>query len=162
MDTSLFIIAIVVLVPGMVMALVPALPGMLYMFIIALVYAFIDGFVHVTGTDIAILGGVTAVAMLIDLSSGIIGAKWGGAHWSSLIYGVLGLVMGGLFIPIPFIGSLVGLFIGILGAEWYRTAHIKKAGKAAFGSFAGSLVGMVSNGVFALAFLTLFIIFAWN
>lgn len=156
-----FILAILLLVPGLIMAIVPGLPGLLYMLVIALVFGLIDQFTHMTLGNFGILALITAVAMLLDLFSGIIGAKWGGAHWTSIIYGLAGLIIGSVVIPVPIVGSLAGMFLGVLFSEWYRTANIKKAHKAAVGSFAGSLVGMVGNGVAAVAFLTLFIVFAW-
>lgn len=143
------------------MAIVPGLPGLLYMLIVALIFGLIDHFTHMTLGNFGILALITAVAMLLDLFSGIIGAKWGGAHWTSIIYGLAGLIIGSLVIPIPIVGSLAGMFLGVLFSEWYWTANIKKANKAAVGSFAGSIVGMIGNGVAAIAFLTLFLIFAW-
>lgn len=161
MFTTYLIIAIVLLIPGLVMAIVPGLPGLLYMLTIATVFGFVDGFTHLTLGNLGILAAITAVAMLLDLFSGIIGAKWGGARWSSVIYGMIGLIIGSLVIPVPIVGSLAGLFLGVLFAEWYHTANFKKANKAAIGSFAGSMVGMAGNAVAAVAFVTFFIIFSW-
>lgn len=160
-DSVTLTIFVVLLLPGLVMAIVPGLPGLLYMLVIAVIFGLIDHFTHFTLGNLGILAAITAVAMLLDLFSGIIGAKWGGAHWSSIMYGLAGLIVGSLVIPVPIVGGLVGMFLGVLFAEWYRTASIKKANKAAIGSFAGSLVGMIGNGVAAAAFFTLFIIFAW-
>lgn len=165
MDTSHLLVIIVfavLLIPGVVMSLMPGLPGLLYMFFVVLIFGFIDQFTNLTLGNIGILAIITAVAMLVDLTSGIIGAKWGGAHWSSLIYGAIGLVVGAFVIPIPIVGSIVGLFLAILVAEWCRTLSFRKANKAALGGFAGSLVGIISNGTAAVAILTLFIIFAWS
>lgn len=144
------------------MAIAPGLPGLLYMLVVAIIFVLFDHFTHLTVANLGILIIVTATGMFLDLFSGIVGAKWGGAHWSSLGYGLLGLIIGSLTIPVPIVGSLVGLFLGILGAEWYRTSSITKAHKAALGSFAGSIAGMIGNGIAAVAFLVLFIVFAWK
>lgn len=161
MSSVIVSIFALLLIPGFIMALVPGLPGLLYMLVIATVFGFIDNFTHLTLGNLGILAIITTVAMLMDFFSGIVGAKWGGAHWSSIIYGMVGLVAGSILIPVPIVGSLAGLFLGVLFSEWYRTASIKKANKAAVGSFAGSLVGMAGNITAAVAFVTLFIIFAW-
>jgi hypothetical protein len=63
------IFSIVLLIPGIVMALVPGLPGLLYMLVIALVFGFIDQFTHLTLGNLGILAAITAVAMLLDLFS---------------------------------------------------------------------------------------------
>jgi len=160
--TILVIITAALLIPGIVMSLIPGLPGLLYMLTIALIFGVIDDFIHLTLTNLAVLALLMIVAMIIDLSSGLLGARWGGASIKSLWYGFLGLVVGTIAIPIPVVGSLAGLFLGILIAEWYRTRDMKKAQKAALGGFAGSLVGMAINVTAALAFIISFVVFALN
>ncbi|MBP6858361.1 MAG: DUF456 domain-containing protein [Candidatus Pacebacteria bacterium] len=154
------IVTAVLLLPGVLMALIPGLPGLLYMLTVALIFGAFDHFEHLTLGNLGILALVMTLAMLADLSSGLIGARWGGASTKSLLYGFLGLLVGTVVIPIPVVGSLAGLFLGILVAEWYRTADIKKAEKAAIGGFAGSLVGMAVNVTAAITFVVLFLIFA--
>lgn len=158
----LTIVTAVLLLPGVVMALIPGLPGLLYMLTVALIFGVFDHFEHLTLANLGILALIMALAMIADLSSGLIGARWGGASTKSLLYGFLGLLIGTVAIPVPVVGSLAGLFIGILAAEWYRTADFKKAEKAAIGGFAGSLVGMAVNVTAAVAFVVSFIIFALN
>ena len=158
--TIILIIASILLALGVVMAVLPAVPGMLYMMLVALMYGFYDHFTLFTLGNLGILAIIAAVAMVIDTVSGMIGAKWGGAHWSSIISGIVGLVLGSLFIPIPIVGSLIGMFFGILASEWYRTRNISQANRAATGSLLGTLAGTGFKVVAAIAFLVLFIIFA--
>ncbi len=158
--TIILIIAGVLLIPGIIMSIIPAIPGMLYMIVIALLYGFYDHFTVMTLIDLAILGAVAAIAMIIDTVSGMIGAKWGGAHWSSLISGLAGLILGSAFIPVPIIGSLVGMFFGVLASEWYRTRNVSQAHRAATGSLLGSLAGAGVKIVASVLFLILFVVFA--
>jgi uncharacterized protein YqgC (DUF456 family) len=102
------------------------------------------------------------MAMLIDFISGIVGAKWGGAHWSSIASGIVGLIVGSVFIPIPVVGSLAGMFLGVLSSEYYRTHNLKKAEKAAMGSFFGFIAGTGVRIIASVVFLILFIVFSWN
>ncbi len=131
----------ILLVPGILLALVPGIPGILYMLLVAVVFGFIDHFAHLSGLDITILSILAAVTLFVDFISGILGAKWGGAHWSSIIWGTVGLVLGSFFIPIPFLGSVIGMFLGVLGSEYHRTKDVRMANKAATGSFLGWLAG---------------------
>ena len=158
--TIILIIASILLVPGIIMAIIPAIPGMLYMLIIALFYAFYDRFVHVTLLDLGILALITALAMIIDTVSGLIGAKWGGAHWTAIVSGFVGLILGSAFIPVPIVGSLAGMFFGILASEWYRTRNVTHAHRAATGSLIGSLAGTGVKIAASVAFFALFIFFA--
>ena len=159
-DIFILVAASVLLIPGILMAIIPTVPGMLYMLVIVLVYGIYDHFVHVTWIEFGILAAITAVAMIIDTVSGLIGAKWGGAHWSSIVSGIVGLILGSALIPIPIVGSIIGMFFGVLASEWYRTRNMSQAHRAATGSLLGTLAGAGVKIVAAIVFLVLFIIFA--
>ena len=98
------------MVPGILMSLFPMLPGMLYMFFVALVFAIVDGFAHFSSTDLIILGVVVALAMIADFIAGFVGARKGGANTKSLIGGMIGLVVGSFIIPIPVLGTFAGFY----------------------------------------------------
>ncbi len=153
------IIAALLLIPGIAMAVLPV-PGALYMFIVALVFAYIDGFMHLSATDISILAALTFLTMLVDFFAGMIGAKWGGAAWMSIVWGFFGFIVGSAIIPIPIFGSLAGMFIGVLASEWFRTRDVRQAHKAAAGSFLGWLAGTGFKVASAVAFIVLFVILA--
>ncbi len=159
MSIAFAILLFTLLFVGVGIAAIPSLPGLLYMFLVVVGFSFVDHFKHFTGLDILIFGIITAVAMLVDFFSGILGAKWGGAHWTSLFSGFAGLLLGSFFIPIPILGSMIGMFLGVLISELYRTKNVTNAGKAAAGSFLGSVVGMVVNIFCALLFFGLALYF---
>ena len=158
--TVILIISIALLIPGIVLAIIPNIPGLFYMLAITLIFGVYDNFIHLTSVNIVELSALVIVATAADLFSGMAGAKWGGAHWKSLIAGIVGLILGSFVIPVPIAGSLIGMFLGILISEWYRTESFAKAHRAAMGSFAGTVVGTIVKGVAAVAFVILFIIFA--
>ena len=152
------IVATILLIPGIFMAIMP-FPGILYMFAIALIAAMIDGFVHLSSFDIGVLAVLSVVVLLVDTFAGMVGAKAGGAHWSSAIWSVLGFIVGSLVIPVPVLGSLTGMFLGVLVSEWYRTKNVRRANKAALGTFWGWLAGTGFKIVASVAFLVLFLVF---
>jgi|ERR1035437_3447216 uncharacterized protein YqgC (DUF456 family) len=153
------LILIALLVPGIIMSVVPGFPGLLYMFVIVVIFKIAGYGMHISAFDIVILAVITVFAMAIDFFSGAIGAKWGGAHWSSFFSGFAGLLLGSFFIPIPIAGSLLGMFLGILASELYRTRNTAKAGKAAAYSIVGSVLGGVVNILCAILFLGLALYF---
>lgn len=155
-------ISSLLLVPGILASLIPGIPNLLYMLLVTLVFGFYDNFVHITGSNIITLIIVAVVAMLIDFISGIIGAKWGGASWKSIIYGLAGLVVGSMFIPVPIFGSVIGMFLGVLFYEYYRTRSVRVANRAAVGSFLGFLAGTSVRVGASILFLILFVVFAAN
>jgi uncharacterized protein YqgC (DUF456 family) len=154
----ILIVASLLLIPGIFMAFMP-FPGILYMFAIALVAAMLDGFVHLSSTDIGVLAILSVLVILADVFSGMIGAKAGGAHWSSAIWSIVGFIAGSLLIPVPVLGSLTGMLLGVLVSEWYRTKDVRHANKAALGTFWGWLAGTGFKLVASVAFLVLFLVF---
>lgn len=145
------------LVPGLFMTLLPMMPALTYMFVVAGVFALIDEFVRITPANLAVLGGILALSILIDWSAGLLGARFGGASVRSLLYGIAGLFVGGiLFFPF---GGLVGLFAGVLVAELLADRSSHEALRAATGSFLGAVGGMLTNAFLALLFFGLFLYF---
>lgn len=155
----LSIIAAMLVLPGILMAIVPGLPGHIYMFTVAFMFAAMTHFTIITQSNLIVLAVVTLISMVFDIFSGVAGAKYGGAHWSSLIAGTVGLVAGTIVIPIPIVGSVAGLFIGVFLYELYRGRDVALARKAATGSFVGSLVGIAGGVSMAILFMGLFVYF---
>lgn len=137
---------------------IPLFPALSLMFALALAFVAFDQFLHISATGLAILAGIWILSVGIDYLSGILGAKYGGASAKSILWGVVGMVLGSLFF-IPF-GSFAGLFLGVLIAEFVAHNDRYKAFKAASGGVIGSLVGVAINALLAVTFLILFIIFS--
>lgn len=116
-------------------------------------------FANLSGLDIGILAAIVVVAFAVDFVAGIVGAKWGGAHWSSILWGLAGLVIGTFIFPAPLIGSVLGMFLGTLASELYRTKDLRHANRAATGSFLGWLAGMGFKLGAAFVFVILLIVF---
>ncbi|HEU0081090.1 MAG TPA: DUF456 domain-containing protein [Candidatus Paceibacterota bacterium] len=156
--TISFVVAVGLLVPGVFMACVPMLPALSYMFVVALAYALYDRFVTLTGTQLLILLCVTAASVVVDHTAGLLGAKYGGAHTKSILWGMLGAFLG-LFL-LPAFGSFIGLFAGVLVAELYYKKRRQAALKAASGALIGSAVGVAVNIALSVVFLVAFVFFS--
>lgn len=156
-DITLFIVAAVLLLPGLVGIFVPLIPGIPYMFIVSLLYALLTRFKFLTWSQLLFLGILAALSILVDYLSGIIGAKYGGARKNSLYYGLAGLIIGTFFFPV--VGSIVGLFAGIFLAEYLFHRNQKRASKAAIHGVIGSLGGILINLLLGIVFIITFIIF---
>ncbi len=151
------IISSLLLVPAIFLVFIPAFPALWYMLFVASAFALFDGFVHISLTGLAILAGIVLLSMLVDTLSGIVGAKYGGASKKSIIYGFVGIIVGTvLFFPL---GGLLGLFGGVLIAEFMAHRNQNLALKAATGSLIGTFVGMVINCILAISFLVTFLVF---
>jgi len=141
---------------GIPLTAIPTVPGMLFMFILSIVYVVMDKGQTMDPRWLLLFGGLVLAAVLSDYISGLIGAKFGGASKKSVLLGMVGMVLGFLFFP-PF-GLFLGLFAGVFAGEMIRMKDHKHALKAAGYSFAGILAGMVFNVVLAIAFLVSFLV----
>ncbi|MDO8594423.1 MAG: DUF456 domain-containing protein [bacterium] len=140
------------------MTFVPMLPAFWYLILGALTFGFVDGFVHLTSGNFGILLGLFGLSIIVDWSAGLLGAKFGGAGWKSLLCGMLGSLIGFFLLP-PF-GIFIGLFFGVLLGELYRRKNAGKAVEAATGAILGSLAGVAINVCLAVSFIVLFVLFA--
>jgi uncharacterized protein len=158
--TIFLIISSLLLLPAIFLVFIPAFPALWYMFFVASAFALFDGFVHISFAGLAILAGIVLLSMIVDTLSGIVGAKYGGASKKSLIYGFVGIIIGTvLFFPFFPFGGLLGLFGGVLIAEFVAHRNQNMALKAATGSLIGTFVGMVINCLLAITFVITFLIF---
>jgi uncharacterized protein len=157
------IITGLLILPGIVMAFVPMLPALTYMFIVSLIFAFINGFQKLSVHEILVLLCITGASILVDHISGILGAKFGGAHTKSLFFGFIGSVLGTFIFPV--VGSFFGLFLGVLISELCFRRKIAgakdQAFKAAGSALVGSLSGVAFNVVLATVFTILFFYFVF-
>lgn len=153
---ALEILTLVVLFIGACGALLPMLPGIPLMFIATLVYGLASNFSRMEPWHLWIFGGITVVALAIDWSAGLIGAKFGGASRRSLLFGLAGMILGLVTFP-PF-GAVAGLFLGVFFSEVAGKRTGEQALKSATSSLIATAGGIVANVVLAMVFFVTFVI----
>jgi len=146
----------ILLLPGFAGVFLP-LPSLPYMFGITLIFGFIDQWQNLSIWELIILGAIMLISFASDYLTGLIGAKYGGAAKISIVFGLIGTIIGVIVFP-PF-GGIVGLFLGILVSEFLNFKDHIKALKAASGGLIGTLAGMLISLVLAILYLALFIVF---
>lgn len=118
-------IALAAMLLGIVGAVVPGLPGVPLIFLSALVYAYLNGFVEVGGWIIALLGLFAGLALAADYVATSYGARRFGASWAGTlggaIGGLVGTVAGMLFFGVgAFFGLILGTIGGVFLGEYLR------------------------------------------
>jgi uncharacterized protein len=150
------LLAVVLVLVGIAGTLLPALPGLPFVFAGLLLAAWADGFAHVSGTTMIVLAVITLLAMAADFLASIFGPKLtGSSRWAVLGAGVGAIV--GLFFSLP--GLIIGPFVGAVAAEYIYRENLGQATKAGLGAWLGLIVGAVAKiaalasllGIFALA-----------
>jgi len=157
MATRWIIVFSLLLLPGLAGIILPV-PGLAYMFLVALIFGLVNHFQQMTWQNLVVLGVILIISIITDAVSGIIGAKYGGASKQSMIAGFIGMIVGVMALP-PF-GGLLGIFLGVMIWEIISRSNRKKAMRAASASLIGSVAGMLLSLLLSLLFIVLFILFA--
>ena len=127
---------------------IPTLPGVPVMFATIFIYGVIDHFETLQLWHLAIFGALALLSLFIDYSSGLIGAKLGGASKRALFFGIVGLFIG--LIAFPPLGAFIGLFTGVFIAELIQFRDHQRALKAASYSLAATIAGAFANILIAI------------
>ncbi len=151
-----YVVATILVIVGLVGTVLPALPGVPMVFCGLLLAAWADGFAHVGGLTLFVLGVLTVITLAIDFIAGVLGAKKVGASRYAVIGAALGTLLG-LFFGLP--GLLLGPFVGALAGELIAGGTLRKATGVGAGAWLGFLLGAIAKlaicfamlGIFALA-----------
>jgi len=149
----LWIAALLLVLVGFAGTLLPALPGLPFIFGGLWLGAHIDQYAQVNVWVIVLLGVMTAGAMALDFMAGVLGAKRVGASKEALIGSVLG-ALGGLFFGL--IGIFVGPFIGAFIGEYIARGKLGDAGKVGIGTWLGIVAGAVVKIATAVMMIVIF------
>jgi uncharacterized protein YqgC (DUF456 family) len=143
---------------GLVGVVLPALPGLPFVFAGMILAAWADGFREIGWVTLTVLGLMTLVSFIVDFWATAHGAKRVGASK----YAVWGAILGtfaGLFIMPP-LGLFVGPFVGALIGELIHGKEIRQAAKVGFGTWLGLVMAIVLKMGLAFAMIGVFA-FAW-
>jgi uncharacterized protein YqgC (DUF456 family) len=133
-------IAFVVLafIIGLIGTIAPVIPGLLLIWLGALVYAWIViGFDVFSPWVFVLITLVGLIAGTSNLWLAALGAKTTGAPWRTLVVGFIGGIAGTFLIPIPILGTILGYAGGLVLSEYVRQGQIRPALRTAFGGVAG-------------------------
>jgi hypothetical protein len=155
---SLFVpVTVIAMFIGVFLSLVPVLPGSLIVWAIALVAGLIDGWTRITPASMIVMSIIMVVSQLSDFWLPLLGVQTGGMGCLTSIGSFLGGIVGTIFIPIPIVGTLIGVVAGALLVEYLQRQQVDpavRAGKQAAKLFA---IGYAIRFVSSLAIFLVFI-----
>ena len=161
MDTLLLIIGVICMIVGILGSFLPVLPGPSISWI-GLVLLYMTDTIPANYWVLGITLVITIVVTIMDYVIPSTGTKkFGGSSYG--VWGTnIGLLVGLLFIPIPF-GFVLGAFAGaFVGEMIYNNKDGKRALKAATGSFLGFLASTFMKFMVCMLFLGTFAYVAWR
>ena len=160
MGTVFSILAVIAAVLGILVGIagtfVPILPGIPLAFGVIVLYGIYDGFTHITAGYLVTLGIFTAVSLLVDQLSMILGMKVFQSDNRAIIGSTIGGILG-LFIWPPF-GMLLFCFLGAFAVEYYLHRDSDQALHSSVGALLGFLSGTVFKVLIGVIFLVSFLI----
>lgn len=140
MNTALWIVAVLMIVVGVAGTVLPALPGVVFVFGGIALAAWIDGFSVISGWTLALLAVLTVIGFAVDFAAQLLTAQRAGATPLGIagaaigtVAGVFSGLVGLLFLPLA--GAAVGEFIA------HRDAL--RAGRVGVATWVGLLIGAV-------------------
>jgi uncharacterized protein YqgC (DUF456 family) len=167
--------ALIAMLVGLLGVFLPLVPGVGFIWLVALIYAIAERFATIDPITFAVLTILGAVGVTSDIWMSKLGAKLGGASFQALLgglgLGILGAILGAVLgligvlagmplleigvIPLAIIGALLGVFL----VERHIRGDWREALKACGGWLIGcALSGIVQGGISVLMIL----LFVWQ
>ena len=124
-ETALQTITLVIMLVGLAGLAFPILPGLVIIWVAALVYGILTGFNLTSGILLAVMTVLMIVGSLID--NVIMGAtaRQKGASWLAIGVALVLALLGSLALP-PF-GGIIAALIGLFAVEYYRLKDWRQA-----------------------------------
>jgi hypothetical protein len=155
MTVLLWILAVALIVLGIAGTVLPALPGVVFVFAGTLIGAWIDDFARIPVWLIAVFGVLTVVAWAVDYFAAMAGAKKAGASRLALVGAALGTILG------VFTGLWGLLFMPLVGAaigEFVAQRDLRRAGEVGMATWVGLLVGTAVKVAIVFAMVGAFVV----
>jgi uncharacterized protein YqgC (DUF456 family) len=153
----LWVFAILLIGVGVVGTVLPALPGIIFVYGGIVLAAYADNFTRISGWIVGLLGVLAVIGWALDYIAGLMGAKKAGASKLAIIGAAIGTVagifmglVGVLFMPL--VGAAIGEYIYLKG----HPEALQRAGKVGVATWLGLLAGMIGKVVIVFIMLGIF------
>ena len=163
LQALLFGAAVAFILVGLVGVIVPILPGVLLIWLTVLAYAIVEGFNSIDWVTFVVITLIALVTGTADIWMALFGSKSGGASFLSMVYGVIGAVIGffvlGAIAPLvgSLFGGILGYSAGVLLGQYQKQRDWNLALKASLGGLAGWGIATVIQLGGGLHILALFV-----
>lgn len=157
-DTVLMIIALVLMVIGVFLSLIPLIPGPLIVWGIGTLFAFLNDFERVTYLSVGLMTLLMVIGSTAEFWMPAFGLKAQGGSCLTSLGSLGGGIIGTFVIPIPILGSVIGAVVGALLVEMMRVGELKGALTAGRRAFELYLLSMVVEVTASGAILVVFVV----
>jgi len=155
-----WIVAVLLMIVGLAGTVVPGLPGTVLIFAGLILGAWLDGFRHVGGLMIIVLGVLSVTTYIIDAVVVGIATKAVKASGFALAGATLGTFLG---IFTGFIGLIFLPFVGAVLGEYIAQKDLARAGRVGVATWIGMALGVAGRIALGFTMIGVFILaFLWN
>ena len=151
----LWSLAGILVVVGLAGTILPALPGVPFVFAGLLIAAWIGDFQKIGWPTLTILALLTVLAIAADLVATMFGAQRAGASKLALLGAAVGSVVGLFF---GLVGIFVFPFVGAVIGELVARQRLGQAAKVGVATWLGLLIGALAKLSLAITMLGVFVI----
>jgi uncharacterized protein YqgC (DUF456 family) len=160
LSTSIFWISLIFMLVGLFGLIIPIFPGIIVIWLAVLAYGLVTGFTTLGWIMFALITILLFVGVTIDNILMNARAHKEGAAWSSLILGMLGGILGTIFLP-PLGGIIVAPLVVLL-VEFYRQRDFNKALRTLRGLLIGWGMSFIARFFIGVVMIGLWLAWALN
>ncbi len=151
---TFLVLGYLLVVVGLAGAVLPALPGLPFVFGGLWLLAWQDGYAQVGWGTLSFLAVLLILGMILDFIAGSLGAKKVGASPQAVAGAMLGAVLG-MFVIFPW-GLIFGPFVGAVLGEMKAQQSLGQAARSGVGTWIGLMLGIIAKLVIALIMIGIF------
>jgi uncharacterized protein YqgC (DUF456 family) len=155
-DSLLIVLVAAAMAVGVVGTVVPVVPGLILVWVAALVYGLVAGFGTVGALAFALITTLALAGIVIGFLLPQRAAASGGAAPSSMRVGALLAVVG--FFVVPVIGLVLGGVLGVFLGEYVRTRDSAAAWRATVAAMKGFGIAAVVQVLLGLAMVAVWVL----
>jgi hypothetical protein len=163
--SPLALLAYLLIFVGLIGSVLPLVPGPIFIWLGALLWAANDGFQAVGWPTLLFLGVLTILAWCSDLLLTAVLSRRVGASWKAILGAIVGGFVGGIFFGgwIPIVGTLVATVLGAIVGMIVMEALDKRDLRVAIRSSQGYVLGVLaSSAVEAALAVAMILVFVWQ
>ncbi len=155
---SFYTIILAVMLFGLMGLIIPILPGLVIIWIAALVFGIVEGFSAAGWVFFAVITVLMLVGSVIDNFIMGASARQKGAPWTTILVALVLGIVGSILLP-PF-GGVIAALLGLFGLEYYRQRDWRKALDATTGMALGCGGSVLIRAGMGVVMIILWLIWA--
>lgn len=155
-ESGLTIIAAILMIGGLLLSVLPFLPGPFMLWLISLVYAILTNFQFVTPLAMGVITLLMLIGTTKDIWMPILGMKTYGVTCSTALGMMIGGLVGTFAIPVPVLGTLLGAIGGAVLLELLSVGEMRRAFQAGGVALKSFILGMLTEFGFNLLIVAVF------